>query len=141
MKFLNNMTLGQYVPVESPVHHLDPRCKIVAVLFSLVGIFLVRGPLGFTMWGRLFPTLVATSKIPARLVLSTVKPVWILVAVTAAIHLFFTGGEPIFSWGRLTITRDGVVMASRMGLRLMLLIMFAGMLPLTTSPTELADGL
>jgi energy-coupling factor transport system permease protein len=106
-----------------------------------VGIFLVRGPLGFTMWGLLFPALVATSKIPARLVLSTVKPVWILVAFTAVIHLFFTGGEPIFSWGILKITREGVVMASRMGLRLMLLIMFAGMLTLTTSPTELADGL
>ncbi len=30
MKFLNNMTLGQYVPVESPIHALDPRCKIVS---------------------------------------------------------------------------------------------------------------
>ncbi|HBG15045.1 MAG TPA: transporter, partial [Synergistaceae bacterium] len=37
MRFLNNMTLGQYVPVESLVHGLDPRCKIVGVLFCLVG--------------------------------------------------------------------------------------------------------
>ena len=141
MKFLNNMTLGQYVPVESPVHHLDPRCKIVAVLFCLVGIFMVRGPLGFAMWGLFFLALVGASRIPARLVLSTVKPVWILVVFTAAIHLFFTGGEPVFSWGILEVTREGVIMAARMGSRLMLLIMFAGLLTLTTSPTELADGL
>lgn len=141
MRFLNNMTLGQYVPVESLVHHLDPRCKIVGVLFCLVGVFMVKGPLGFLMWGLLFLLLVSASRVPARLVLSTVRPVWILVAFTAVIHLFFTRGEPLFSWGIVEITREGAVMAARMGLRLVLLVMYAGLLTLTTSPTELADGL
>lgn len=141
MRFLNNMTLGQYVPVESLVHGLDPRCKIVGVLFCLVGVFMVRGPIGFLMWGLLFLALVSASRVPARLVLSTVRPVWILVVFTAVIHLFFTSGEPLFSWGIIEITREGAVMAARMGLRLVLLVMYAGLLTLTTSPTELADGL
>jgi energy-coupling factor transport system permease protein len=102
---------------------------------------MVRGPIGFLMWGLLFLALVSASRVPARLVLSTVRPVWILVVFTAVIHLFFTSGEPLFSWGIIEITREGAVMAARMGLRLVLLVMYAGLLTLTTSPTELADGL
>jgi energy-coupling factor transport system permease protein len=141
MKFLNNMTLGQYVPVDSPVHAMDPRCKILATLFCLIGVFMVREPLGFALWCIFFAAVVSAAKIPVRLVLSTIRPVWILVAFTSVIHLFFTQGTPVFAWGMIRITHEGIIMAVRMGLRLMLLVMFAGMLTLTTSPTELADGL
>ncbi len=141
MKFLNNMTLGQYVPVESPIHALDPRCKIVSTLFCLIGVFMVREPLGFILWCAFFAVIVSASRIPARLVFSTIKPVWILVAFTSVIHLFFTQGSPVVTWGIIRITHEGIIMAVRMGLRLMLLVMFAGSLTLTTSPTELADGL
>lgn len=141
MKFMNNMTLGQYVPAISPIHSLDPRCKIIAIIVCLAGVFLVREPLGFLAWGVFFASMVAASKLPGRLVLSTARPVWILIAFTSVIHLFFTKGVPLFSWGFVEITREGLEMAVRMGIRLFLLVLFAGFLTLTTSPTELADGL
>jgi energy-coupling factor transport system permease protein len=141
MKFLDNMTLGQYVPVDSAVHSLDPRCKIVSVLFCLTGVFLAGAPIVFAGWIAFFIALTILAKIPARLVVSTIRPVWILVVFTAVIHLFFTRGNPLLSWGIITITREGAAMALKMGMRLLLLVMFAGMLTLTTSPTELADGL
>jgi len=141
VKFLDNMTLGQYVPVDSAVHALDPRCKIVSVLFCLTGVFLAAGPGVFAGWVAFFIALSIIAKLPARLVVSTIRPVWILVVFTAVIHLFFTSGDPLLSWGIITITHEGVAMALKMGMRLMLLVMFAGMLTLTTSPTELADGL
>ncbi|MDT8284437.1 MAG: energy-coupling factor transporter transmembrane component T [Thermovirgaceae bacterium] len=141
MKFLNNMTLGQYVPVDSQIHSLDPRSKIIATIVCLTGVFLVREPYGFLSWGLFFVLMVSVSRLPGSLIISSSRPVWILIAFTSVIHLFFTKGVPVFSWGFLEITREGLEMAVRMGLRLLMLVLFAGFLTLTTSPTELADGL
>ena len=39
---LRDITLGQYYPVDSPVHRLDPRAKIVLAFLYLIAVFLVR---------------------------------------------------------------------------------------------------
>lgn len=36
---LTEITLGQYYPGSSPIHHLDPRTKILGVLFYMVMVF------------------------------------------------------------------------------------------------------
>ena len=99
MKFFNHLTFGQYVPSESPVHRLDPRCKIIAVLVLLTGIFLAKHPAVFSVWGVLLACLTAGARLPFRLVLRSAKPVLILVLFTASIHIFFTSGTPLVSLG------------------------------------------
>ena len=141
MKFLNHLTLGQYVPADSVIHSLDPRVKITGTILLLAGVFLVGHPVSFLLWGAVCLLLAAGSRLPFGMVLGTVRPVILLIVFTSVIHLFFTAGEPIFSWKIVTVTREGVDMALRMGLRLFLLVLFAGMLTLTTSPTELSDGI
>ena len=139
MKFLNNMTLGQYVPVESPVHHLDPRCKIVAVLLaswasSWSGVLWAsRCGASFSDPGRHIEDPRPACPFHGEAGLDT-----------GGLHRRdtpFLHGRTDLLLGHIEDNPGSVVMASRMGLRLMLLIMFAGMLTLTTSPTELADGL
>ena len=44
---LKDITLGQYYPVESPVHRLDPRVKIVLTIAFIVGVFLGKSLLVF----------------------------------------------------------------------------------------------
>ncbi len=141
MKFLNHLTFGQYVPADSFVHRLDPRCKILAVLVVLTGIFLARHILVFAAWGGLLFSLALLSHLPFRLVLRSAKPVLILVFFTAFIHVFFTDGTPLLEIGFITITREGVSGAVYMGLRLLFLVLFASFLTLTTKPMELSDGL
>ena len=141
MKFLNNLTFGQYVPADSPVHSLDPRCKILAVPVVLTGIFMAGHVAAFAAWAGLLAALAWYSRLPFRLVLNSAKPVLILVAFTALIHIFFTDGTPILKLGFVTITREGVAAAAQMGLRLLLLVLFASFLTLTTKPMELSDGL
>ena len=38
---LENITLGQYYPIKSPVHALDPRVKILLLIAYITGVFLV----------------------------------------------------------------------------------------------------
>ncbi|MDD4020760.1 MAG: energy-coupling factor transporter transmembrane component T [Synergistaceae bacterium] len=141
MKFFNHLTFGQYVPSESLVHSLDPRCKIISVLVLLTGIFVVKHPAVFALWGVLLGCITAAARLPFRLVLRSAKPVLILVLFTASIHIFFTEGDPLLQVGFIQITRQGLIMAAYMGLRLLFLVLFASFLTLTTRPMELADGL
>lgn len=141
MRFLDHLTLGQYVPVDSFVHRLDPRCKILSTVFLLTGIFFINHPLSFVAWA-LFLILIATgAKLPLRLVFGTVRPVLILVLFTVVINLFFTPGHDVWRWGLIHITEEGIAFSLRMGFRLFFLILYAGLLTLTTSPMELSDGL
>ncbi|MDE8105076.1 energy-coupling factor transporter transmembrane protein EcfT, partial [Erysipelothrix rhusiopathiae] len=36
------MALGRYVPLDSKIHKLDPRIKIIAMLVLMVSIFMVK---------------------------------------------------------------------------------------------------
>ena len=39
---LKDITLGQYFPGHSPVHKLDPRTKLLAVVLYIVALFLAN---------------------------------------------------------------------------------------------------
>ena len=49
---MNNVALGQYMPLDSVVHKMDPRSKIMIMLFLMVAIFIPAGALG--MWLLVF---------------------------------------------------------------------------------------
>lgn len=141
MSFSDKIALGQYVPCESPVHSLDPRVKILSTLILLFSLFGVKDPMFFAGWGCLLALLVLLARISFSMVFRSIRPVLWLLVFTVLLHVFLTPGEALFSWGWFTVTREGVRMASLMGIRLVLLVAFAGLLTLTTSPMELADGM
>jgi energy-coupling factor transport system permease protein len=57
------------------------------------------------------------------------------------VHIFSTAGETIFAVGIFKITAEGVQMAVKMSLRLVLLIVLASFLTFTTTPITLTDAL
>ena len=44
---IRDITIGQYYPVDSPIHRLDPRVKLAATFLFIIGIFCVDNFLGF----------------------------------------------------------------------------------------------
>jgi energy-coupling factor transport system permease protein len=141
MSFADKIALGQYVPCESAVHSLDPRVKILSTLVLLFSLFGVKDPVFFAGWAVLLAGIVVLSRISFSMVLRSVRPVLWLLLFTVVLHVFFTPGEAIFTFHWIKVSREGLHMASLMGIRLLLLVAFAGLLTLTTSPMELADGM
>ncbi len=141
MKFLDNMSFGQYIPAESPIHRADPRCKILSTIILITGVFLVEAPLGFSFWGIVLLLVSRLSGIGLSLIFRTVKPVMILIVFTATINVFFNSGTVIWEMGPLSVTKEGITMGIYMSLRLLFLVLFANLLTLTTSPMALADGI
>lgn len=141
MSFISRITLGQYIPADSFLHALDPRCKIFMTLLAMTGIFASGTLPALVLWGLMLPAAIYMSKVPVGAVLRSAKPVLILIIFTSLLHLFWTPGAEIFRLAFLSVTEEGCVMALRMGLRLLYLVLYAGLLTLTTSPSELSDGL
>ena len=135
-------SIGQFYPVSSPVHDLDPRAKIVSVGLAVAGLLVVDSYGGFIVVGAAVAALVAASHIPARTFLRLLRPVIFIVVFTALFQvLFVRRGALLFEWGAIEVHEDGVRLGLFIALRVLLLVCVAGLLAATTPPLSLADGL
>lgn len=141
MAFARGITFGQYIPASSYIHALDPRCKIISVLVSMAAIFMSSSLYSMCVWGAALSVVICMSKIPVRAVLYSIKPVFFLVIFTAALHIFLTDGKVLFSVGPFVVTDLGCLFAAQISMRLILLVLCASALTLTTSPSGLSDGM
>ena len=138
----DNMILGQYYPGKSPVHRMDPRMKISLVLFYIILIFFVKSFVGYAFFFGFLFGAIAVAKVPVKMVLKSLKPLYFIIAFTFVLNVFFTPGEHvIWKWGIIKLTWEGLRQAVFMGIRLMLLVTGTSILTLTTSPVALTDGI
>lgn len=131
--YFTNFNLGQYIPTGSAIHRLDPRAKLFALLFVISAIFPAKNLLQLGFWTVLLIIVVHASKISWRIVLGAARPVFFLVAFTFVFNLVAVAWNGEFS--------QALFRALFTSSRLLVLMLFAVMLPLTTAPLELADGL
>ncbi len=139
---LKDITLGQYFPGDTFVHRLDPRTKLLAVILYIVALFNAKTVITYGIVILCLALCVAVSRVSFRALTRGLKPVYIIVAFTAIMNLFFTGGEPIIDvWLLRRISLAGIYAAVAMVLRIVLLIMGTFLLTYTTSPISLTDAL
>ena len=129
------MSIGQYLPGDSPVHRMDPRVKLVITFFLIVGVFFVQSMWGYAAVGIYLLGVILLSRISVLFVLKSLKSMLFIVILTFVINLFTGGG------GGFRITMQGFITAVTMSLRLVFLIMASQILTLTTSPLSLTDGI
>ena len=89
---LSDITIGQYFPGSSILHRLDPRTKVVLLFFYLVLIFLCKSAISYAIVTVLTVTLMLLSKVPMRMMLRSLKPLWWIILFTFVIHVFSTPG-------------------------------------------------
>ena len=141
---ISDITLGQFFPGYSPIHKLDPRSKILISIVFIVSVFLANNPISLAFLTVSVMALVAVSRISFSVVFKGVKPIIIIVLITAVINVFMTKGvgDPLLSFWIINIYTEGIVRAIFMALRVILLIIGSSiLLTYTTSPISLTDGL
>lgn len=138
---LRDITIGQYFPGDSLLHHLDPRVKIVLTLCYIVMLFAASNPLGLLVGILFLVVIYGVSKIPSAMILKSLRPVTPIIIFTAVLNMFFIDGDPIWSWWKITITVQGVTTAVVMSIRILCLIAGTSLLTYTTSPIALTDGI
>jgi energy-coupling factor transport system permease protein len=135
-------TLGQFYPVASLLHGLDPRAKILGTAALAVGLFLVDSAAGFLLISAVVVLLVAASRIPPGTFVGFLRPVAFIVALTALFQVFFSReGELLLEWGFVKVHEGGLLKGLFLASRILLLVSTAALLTATTAPVALADGI
>ncbi len=138
---LKDITLGQYFPGNTPVHRLDPRTKLLLVIVYIVALFLCKWFVSYGIALAFLATAVVLSRIRLRALFKGLKPLLIIIVFTALLNLFYSDGEVLVKFWIFTITKEGIINAFFLVLRILLLVMGTFLLTYTTSPIALTDGL
>ncbi len=138
---LKDITVGQYLPGDSLVHHLNPKTKIAVTTLLMVAIFLIGDWPGLVGLGLLLGLTYCFSGLPGLMLLKGLRPLLLILIIALPMQILFTPGEPLSNLGPFIITREGVYQASLLAYRLVALIILTSFLTLTTSPVALTDGL
>ena len=139
---IKDITIGQYFPGKSAVHRLDARVKILLTIAFIVMLFIADDIAGLGV-GVAFTFLTfIISRIPLKMMWKSVRPILIIIIITALLNLFFVHtGEPYFEWKFIKITDKGVETAVFMVVRIVCLIIGTSLLTYTTSPIDLTDAI
>lgn len=138
---LRNITIGQYYPGETVIHKLDPRIKIIITFTFIISLFIINTFYPYVFIVAYLFAAIKLSTVPIRYILRGLKPIMLIILITFLINLFMTKGEVILPLGPLDITKEGLIHAGFMAIRLIFLIIGTSLLTLTTSPISLTDGI
>ena len=141
---MKDVTFGQYFPANSFVHKMDARVKILLTIAYIVAVFLVQSYhfLGFLACFVFLVFTVALSKVNFFRILKSVKVILFFVILSAILQIFLNkDGNVVITIGALKITDIALLSAGTIICRIVLVVMGASLLTLTTSPIELADGI
>ena len=140
---LKDITLGQYFPGDSVIHHLDPRTKLIMLVAYIVALFLAVSWVSYALMAAFLLVAIKISTIPIKSIVKGMKPLVLILVFTGVLNLFFTTGEgePLVDFWVITIYEEGLNRAIFMVLRILLLISGTFLLTYTTSPISLTDGL
>lgn len=139
---LRDITIGQFYPVDSYIHKLDARVKIISTLIYIFALFFVRNFIGYIPVFIFLASVIYISKVPLKFILRGLKSIVIIILFTVVLNIFMSSGKTVlFHYGFITVTLEGIYNAGIMALRLIFLIIGSSLLTLTTSPIELTDGI
>lgn len=138
---IKDITLGQFFPGNSVIHKIDPRVKILLIIAYIVFLFVANNFVSLGFMVLVTVAIVLLTKIPVKLYFKGLKAIMFIILFTSVLNMFYGSGEPIWQWGFLKITLNGISNAVFISIRIVALIFISCVLTYTTSPTDLTDAL
>ena len=92
---LKDITLGQYFPGNSVIHHLDPRTKLIMLIVYIVGLFTAGGWVSYGLMFLFLAVIIGISQIPLKSIVRGMKPLVFILVFTGLLNLFMVGGETV----------------------------------------------
>ncbi|MBI4652531.1 energy-coupling factor transporter transmembrane protein EcfT [Candidatus Desantisbacteria bacterium] len=137
---LNNIPIGQYIPIDSTIHRIDPRVKIFILLGFMIWILMCKNFIDYLTPVLIIIAIIILSNIPFKYVLKNVLKLKYLFIITWILHVFFSEGTSVWNWGIINITSEGIKLGTIVTIRLICLILTTSLLTLTTSPMQMTDA-
>ena len=139
---MKNVTLGQYIPLDSFFHRLDPRSKICAMMALLIAVFIPTGWIGYAIIGTVVLTCVFVSRLQLDFIIKAMKPMLTMMLFLGVINIFvIKTGDLWLAMGPVKIYSDAVMQTAYIVVRLIMMIMITTLLTATTKPMDMTLGL
>ena len=138
---LRDITLGQYYQTDSVLHRLDPRVKLIGTFAFIVGLFLAGNVAVYAVAAIFLVSMIKLSHVPVKFMLKGMKAIAFLIVITVVFNTFMTPGEVLIQVWKLKVTKEGLIMAVKLAVRLSFLIVGSSIMTLTTTPNQLTDAI
>ena len=135
---MNNIALGRYLPLNSIIHNMDPRYKLMSMLILMVTIFLPSGYIGYVIIGAFVLLALLLAKLNFTMIFKAMKPMlFMLVFLTFVNALVLRTGYVLIDVFGFKIYSDAIFRTLYITVRLLLMIMVTTILTASTKPLDL----
>ncbi len=139
---MNNIALGKYLPLNSIIHHMDPRAKIGAMLLMMIAIFIPAGYIGYFVIGAIVIATALLAKLKLSFLWRAMKPMLFMLLFLLIINLLvIKEGEVFLTVFGFSFYTEAIFQTLYIVIRLALMIMITTILTATTKPLELTLGI
>jgi len=139
---MEKMIFGRYIPVDSPLHKMDPRAKLLTIIIFIAVVFLADNGLTYGLLAVFTFAAIMLSNIPIKFLFNGLKFLFWIILFTFFLHIFFTKeGDLLYKFGFIEIYQGGLRQGIFISLRFFFLLLVTSLLTLTTTPIEITDGI
>jgi energy-coupling factor transport system permease protein len=139
---MSNILVGHYLPLNSPVHNLEARIKIISLFAVLAAIITVRSLAGYTLLTVFIVSVIFLSKIGIKTALQGIRQVGSFLLVIFFMNaLFFNGENLLWSYSIFHISAGGIVQGVNVVLKVEYMMILSSVLLATTTPMEITSAI
>lgn len=139
---MDSIVFGRYLPMDSFMHRVDPRVKLIGLMFLLIAVFIPAGVLGYALLGVVVTLCVLLSKLRFSYILKAMKPMLFMLVFLLVVNvLVVKTGDVLIAISGFTVYSDAVFQTLYIIVRLLLMISLTTILTATTKPLDLTLGI
>ena len=145
-ELLGRVTVGQYLPTDSPVHRLDPRAKLVLAVAWIAAVIANASLLGLSVLLAAVILGLWLARIPLRFALSGLRPMFPFLLLLAllqvvAIPQYSRNAAIIWQSRFLAISDRSILAGALLIARFAVLVLGLSLFSFSTTTTELTHGI
>lgn len=138
------VSFGRYLPLNSIIHRVDPRIKLLVLICLIASLFFHTGFEGYALIGFTVITIFFCSKLPFMMLLKLMRPILFMAFILFIINCFLTDGPNvgmIWRWHGIKVSYKAIFVSIYIALRIYLMILITTILTTTTQPLDLTLAL
>lgn len=144
-EYLQNLSMGQYMPIKSFIHHRDPRAKLISAALLIISLTLSNSMIGVGFGLIAAFLLLIFSRVPPKYSLRSLLHPLPFLFLLAVLQVFITpypiNAEPILQIFGIQIFIEGLRAAVLLLVRFCGLIVLLSIFSASLSTLELIHGL
>ncbi|MBQ2583463.1 MAG: energy-coupling factor transporter transmembrane protein EcfT, partial [Erysipelotrichaceae bacterium] len=106
---MNNLVFGKYIPIDSLMHKLDPRAKLIGLFLMIAAVFVPKSWWVFLAIALVLTVALLLAKIGIKMIVQSFKPMIMMMIFLLVINsLTIKTGDVMFTIGTFAVYKDAV---------------------------------